>query len=153
MAANRTAYILQTIRTALATNQAFDVQTVFRDTFSDAKIIVYPFVQSQRITDRWEDGKAYGGATTILVYVNAKVPADHAGTVGYVQQYYNDITNDIERIVYDIDLPIVETHTGSEWRTSLRDVYVSNIGGAIDQGQQQLKIEYQLEVVWDSERL
>lgn len=153
MAANRTAFILDIIREALAGIADFQVQTVFRDTFSDAKVIVYPFVQSQRVTDRWEDGKTYGGATTLLVYVNAKVPADHSGTQGNAQQTYNEITNDIERAVYDIDVPQRDVHGTGDWATNIRDVYVSNIGGAIDQGQQQLKIEYQLEVTWDSERL
>lgn len=153
MAANRTAYIIDTIRTGLESETSFTVERQWRDSMSDAKTIVYPFIASQTYTSFYESGLPRDGRATIVCYVNAKVAADPSGATGNVQQAHGIITAKIETAIYNIVLPIRDTHTGGIWRTVLNDIYVSAVGGVIDSGQTSLKAEYTIEVLWAHEKL
>lgn len=148
MAANRNAFIIETVRTALSADTGFAVQKVWRDAFTDNKVVVYPFIQSGAVVDTYEDGIVNSGRTLITVYVNAKVELDPGGTTGKATATWDDITERIEEAIFNIATPKHETHTSGN-ETNIRSVNVIAQGGMLDDGKNQLRVEYSIEVLWD----
>lgn len=148
MAANRTAFIMDLIRGALATETTFDVVKVFKDSFSDARAIVYPFIQSQTVMESYEDGYPSRGRAVVVVYVNAKSETD-PGATGKAQALHGVITQKLEDAITDLAIPDSDTHT-SGWTTTVHSAFVTGIGGLVDQAQNQIKTEYTIEVTWHS---
>ena len=153
MAANRTAYILETIRTGLAVDTGFDVLKVWRDTMTDNKVVTYPFVASQSHTGTYEDGTTSEGRTTVIVYANAKYESDPSGGTGNGHVMHGDITQRMETAIYNIATPITNTHTGNVWKTNISNIWLSAAGGFLDTNQGIVKAEYTIEVIWDSVKL
>ena len=151
MAANRNAYIISTIREALAEVPMFTVTKVFRDSFSDKSPIVYPFIASSGVTDYMEDFSTWSGKTLVTVYVNAKVEQDPSGTTGKATAVWDDITDKIEQAIWEINTPKWEEH-GNGQETTIRTIGVVAQGGFLDDGKQQIKVEYSIEVTWDFTR-
>lgn len=151
MAANRNAFIIGTIRDALASVPMFTVAKVYRDTNSDQKAYVYPFIQSANVVDYMEDFEVMSGRTLVTVYVNAKVEQDPGGTIGKGTATWDDITDRLERAIWAIDTPKWETHTNGD-ETTLRGINVIAQGGYLDDGKQQIRVEYSIEVTWDFTR-
>lgn len=148
MAANRTEYILKLIREALDAEPTFDVVKVFKDSFTDARAIVYPFVQSQTVVARYEDGYPSQGRANVILYINAKSETDPGGQ-GKAQHVHSSITQKVEDCITDLVLPVHDTHD-SGWTTTVHDVWVTSVGGLVDQAQNQVKVEYSIEVAWHS---
>lgn len=151
MAANRSQYILDVIRGVLDDDPAFEVVKVFKDSFTDSRAIVYPFLTNQSTTARYEDGSVAEGRALVTVYVNAKSETD-PGATGKGHAVHGDITQKIETRIENLALPVQETHANGSWTTTIQDVYVTSVGGFIDQGQNQIKVEYQLEVQWQTHK-
>jgi hypothetical protein len=151
MAANRNAYIIGTIREAFAEVPMFTVTKVFRDSFTDQRAVVYPFISSSGVTDYMEDFSTWSGKTMVTVYVNAKVEQDPSGTTGKATAVWDDITDRIENAIWEINTPRWETH-GNGQETTLRNIVVVAQGGFLDDGKQQIKVEYSIEVTWDFTR-
>lgn len=152
MAANRTEFILSEVRTALAAETSFTVDTVHRPN-STSGIAVYPFILSQETRETLEDGAGDStGSASINILFDLKVGNDPSGT-GLATALYGDIVQKTENALADWESTITstpprDTHTGGLFKTIITGMRVLGWDGLYDRGSTQFVTACSIEVYY-----
>lgn len=139
MAANRSAFILSEVRTALAAETSFTVVNIDRPNNGDA-VQVYPFILSQATRETLEDGAGDStGVAIVNILFDVPVNAD-ANDTGTATVSYGDVVQKCENALADWETTITstppkDTHTGGLFKTTITGLRVQGWDGLYDKGQ------------------
>ena len=152
MAANRSAYILEQVRTVLATDATINVIKVWKADFRDG-IVAYPFILNQTFTSVWENGYNTGeGIAQVNILFHDKTQADPSGA-GINTDAYGEIVAKVEKLFADCVVPRYEAHTGNVFATTIHDMRITSWDGQFDIGDTKVNIGCLLEVQFTHQRL
>ena len=140
MSANRSAYILATVRDILDAETTFDVVKVWRESPSLDKATVYPFILNQTFTEYSEDGYNTGyGTASVNVIIHQKVTGDPARE-GTNTDKYGEIVQKVEELIENATWPVYEAHTGNLFKTAIHDIRILSWDGQFDNGDTKVNI-------------
>jgi len=144
--ANRTAFILDTVRGTLDNETTFDVVKVWRDGHYASNPIVYPYVMSTNVTEVQENGTLEHGITIVGVFVNASAQAD-TSKAGNATDKYADIMAKAAATIDAVTLPVAETHTDGK-KTRIYSMVMNYQGGFFDIADNKIATDFQLTIHW-----
>ena len=143
--ANRSAYILDSVRGTLDNDTDITVVKVWRNEFGDT-IIAYPHLISQAFLDYGESGYNTGhGMATVNILIHDKVVNDASGT-GVATDQYGAIVQKVEELFENMALPIQETHTGGLFATTIHSIRITSWDGLFDNNAGKVMTACSLEV-------
>ena len=139
MAANRTLYVLDWVRTLLATDTTLTVQKVWRPDNGNG-IIAYPFILNQSFSDYDERGSNLdNGVIQLNILFSDKTQGDPAG-LGLNTDAYGELIQKVEKLFDDAALTVAETHTGSLYRTRIQWARIQSWDGQFDVGDTKMNV-------------
>ncbi len=150
MADNRSAFVLQQVRTALDANALFTLHSVHRPNFTST-VNAYPYIVSQRTGETLEDGSGDStGVVTVGILFDSKVASD-TQSVGIGTTRYGDIVQACEDALADWESSISQSkpsdvHTGGLFKTVITSVRLIGWDGHYDTGGNTVTVGCQLEV-------
>ena len=150
MAANRSVFILDQVRTALDANPLFTVHKVHRPKFT-ADVNAYPYIVSQRTGEILENGAGDStGVCTVGVLFDANVASDPQA-LGLGTAKYGDIVQACEDALADWETSILsskpsDSHTGGMFKTIITHVKLTGWDGHWDNGGNGIAVGCQIEV-------
>jgi hypothetical protein len=129
--ANRSAFIIGTVRDILDGDADISVVKVWKEEFGSS-IIAYPHFINQVFTETLEDGYNSGlGEAVVNIFIHDKVPGDSQG-VGVMTDQYGAIVQKVEELFEKATLPVNDTHTGNLFKTTIHDIRVTSWDGLWD---------------------
>lgn len=150
MAANRSIFILDSVRNALDANALFTLHKVHRPSFN-ADVNCYPYIVSQRTGETLEDGAGDStGVCTVGVLFDAKVQSDPQAQ-GLGTQKYGQIVQACEDALANWETAIIATkpsdvHTGGLFKTVITSIKLTGWDGHWDNGGNGIMVGCQIEV-------
>lgn len=145
--ANRTAYLITTVRDMFAADTTLDVVKVWQDKVYKAEPMVYPYVQSTTFLETMENGRVEHGVTVFGVFVNVKVPAETLTPTGKATDKYAEVIGKCEACINSMTLPVRETHTDTT-KTAITSIAMATQNGFFDMKDQNVNIDFTITVHW-----
>lgn len=133
--ANKYAYLLETVRAALATDSTLSVQKVYNTSErpDGSRVIVYPFVTTITQNELREHGNVKGGTCLITIWADVQCNAEGATPNGNSFAAYASTLAKIEAAIATITESSQETHTDGK-TTAIFSAVLSSTGGHVDNG-------------------
>jgi len=149
MAANKLAYILDKVTTALSTEQSFTVQKVLNKSRqpTPGRVLVFPFLVSASQTPVVESGEGAEGVCTIRIWSDVPVASEGASPTGKSYAAFADTISKIEAAMRTLTIPSQETHTDGT-STAIVGANVTLIGGHVDNGDNKIEADCDVTILY-----
>lgn len=149
MAANKLAYILDKVQTALATESSFTVQKVLNKSRqpTPGRVLVYPFVVAASQTPVVESGQGAEGVCTIRIWSDVPVASEGVTPTGKSYAAFADTIAKIEKAMRSLAIPSQETHTDGT-STAIVGANVTLIGGHVDNGDNKIEADCDVTILY-----
>lgn len=140
--ANKLSYLLESVRSALATEPTFLVQQVLNKTQrpTATRTIVYPFIVSVTGGTMLENARVIDGQCVVRIWSDVAVSSEGATPTGKSFAAYADCIAKIEKAVRSIPIDSYETHTDTT-STSIRMANITLVGGHVDNGDNKIEAD------------
>ena len=144
MAANRIAYVLQTLQTILDADAVISVRKRWKVPNVPTGIAsCYLFCAATAFTDVMENGRTELGSMTIIASFDMKKAID-ASETGAADAAYADLVYRVEKAIAASTWP--KTDTDATFRFTLNSIRVTGIDGHIDEAGDMVKFGIALEI-------
>ena len=139
---NKLTYLLEAVRSALATEPTFRVQRVLNKTLQPTaqRTIVYPFIVAVTPATMVESSRIHDYLCTIRIWGDVAVASEGATPTGKSFEAYSDTMSKIEKAIRSIPLDTQETHNDGT-TTAIRMANVTMLGGHIDNGDNKVEVD------------
>lgn len=139
---NKLTYLLEAVRSALATEPTFKVQRVLNKTLQPTaqRTIVYPFIVTVTPATMVESSRINDYLCTIRIWGDVAVASEGATPTGKSFEAYSDAMSKIENAIRSIKLDTQETHNDGT-TTAIRMANVTMLGGHIDNGDNKVEVD------------
>lgn len=150
MAANRSVFILDSVRNALDANALFTVHKVHRPSFN-ADVNCYAYIVTQTVGDVLEDGAGDStGTCTVGILFDARVQSDPQNQ-GLGTAKYGEIVQAAEDALANWESAIIsskpsDTHTGGLFKTVITGFRFIGWDGHWDTGGNGIAVGAQLDI-------
>lgn len=140
--ANKLSYLLESVRSALATEPTFSVQKVLNKSQQPtaSRTIVYPFILSVTGGTIIESSRLVDGTCTVRIWADVAISSEGATPTGKSFAAYADCIAKIEKAVRSISIDTYETHTDGT-STAIRVANVVLVGGHVDNGDNKIEAD------------
>ena len=140
--ANKLSYLLESVRSALATEPTFSVQKVLNKSQQPtaSRTIVYPFILSVTGGTMIESSRLVDGTCTVRIWADVAISSEGATPTGKSFAAYADCIAKIEKAVRSISIDTYETHTDAT-STAIRVANVVLVGGHVDNGDNKIEAD------------
>lgn len=145
--ANRTAYLITTVRDMFATDATLDVVKVWQEKAYPSEPMVYPFIQSTTFLETMENGRVEHGLTTFGVFVNVAVTGETLTPTGKGTDKYAEVIGKCEACINSTVLPKTETHTDTT-KTTITSIAMATQNGFFDMKDNKVNIDFTITVHW-----
>lgn len=141
-APNKLTYLLEAVRSALATEPTFTVQRVLNKTLKPTaqRTIVYPFIVTVTPSTMVENSRVHDYQCTIRIWGDVAISSEGATPTGKSFEAYSETMSKIEACIRSIALDTQETHNDST-TTAIRMANVTMLGGHIDNGDNKVEVD------------
>jgi len=140
--ANKLSYLLESVRSALATEPTFSVQKVLNKSQQPtaSRTIVYPFILSVTGGTMIESSRLVDGTCTVRIWADVAISSEGATPTGKSFATYAECIAKIEKAVRSISIDTYETHTDGT-STAIRVANVVLVGGHVDNGDNKIEAD------------
>lgn len=140
--ANKLSYLLESVRSALATDPTFSVQKVLNKSQQPtaSRTIVYPFILSVTGGTMIESSRLVDGTCTVRIWADVAISSEGATPTGKSFAAYADCIAKIEKALRSISIDTYETHTDGT-STAIRVANVVLVGGHVDNGDNKIEAD------------
>ena len=140
--ANKLSYLLDTVRSALATEPTFAVQKVLNKSQQPtaSRTIVFTFVVSLTSGTMIESSRLIDGQCTVRIWADVAVSSEGATPTGKSFAAYADCISKIEKAIRTINIDSYETHSDGT-STAIRVANVVLVGGHVDNGDNKIEAD------------
>lgn len=141
-ATNKLTYLLDAVRTALATEASFSVQKVLNRSVQPTaqRTLVYPFILSVTPSTVVESSRIHDYLCVIRIWTDVAIATEGAAPTGKSFAAYSDALSKIEKAIRTIPLDTQETHTDGT-TTAIRMANVTMLGGHVDNGDNKVEVD------------
>jgi len=144
LAANRTAFVLETLQSILDADSIIAIRKRWKvPATATGAVSCYLFVAATAYTDVYEDGRSESGTMTVIGNFDMKKASDPNET-GLADAAYADVIYRVEKLIAASTWPKVNADT--TFRVSLNSVRITGIDGHIDETGDSVKFGIAFEV-------